>query len=318
SPSRRHSPIADMACRRVGDAAATGRPPAPPGVSPLVSVVTPVYDTPPDVLAACMASVREQDGDWEHVLVDDASPAPHVASLLDAAAEADPRIRVVRRARNGGIAEASNAGLRAATGRFVALLDHDDQLATGVVAAVSKALVADDTIDYLYTDEDHLTEAGSSFLPVYKPDWSPERFRSHMYTNHLPVLSRELALEAGGFRREFEGSQDYDLILRVTERARQVRHLPIIGYHWRMGAGSAAANPDAKPYAFAAGLHAVQAHCDRVGLDATVEMLPWPGYHRLRRRLAVQPTVSVVIPTAGSSGLVWGAERYHVVDAVRS
>lgn len=287
-------------------------------MSALVSVVTPVYDTPPDVLAECMASVREQDGDWEHVLVDDASPAPHVAPLLDAAAQTDWRVRVVRRARNGGIAEASNDGLRAATGRFVALLDHDDQLAAGALAAVSEALAADDTIDYLYTDEDHLTETGGSFLPVYKPDWSPERFRSHMYTNHLSVVRRQLALEAGGFRREFEGSQDYDLILRVTERARRVRHLPIIGYHWRMGAGSAAANPDAKPYAFAAGLRAVQAHCDRIGLDATVEMLPRLGYHRLRRRLAVQPTVSVIIPTAGASGLVWGAERAHVVDAVRS
>jgi GT2 family glycosyltransferase len=139
-----------------------------------------------------------------------------------------------------------------------------------------------------------------------------------MYVNHLSVLRRSLALDVGGFRREFEGSQDYDLVLRATEKARVVRHLPIVGYHWRMGEGSAAANPDAKPYAFEAGRRAVQAHCDRIGMDAAVEMLPWRGYHRLRRRLPSQPTVSVVIPTAGSEGIVWGGRRTFVVEAVRS
>src|SRR5262249_7963395 len=145
-----------------------------------------------------------------------------------------------------------------------------------------------------------------------------ERFRSHMYTNHLSVLRRSLAVEVGGFLKEFEGSQDYDLILRVTERARRVVHVPVIGDPWRVGEGSAAAHPAPKPYAFAAGARAVQNHCDRIGLDARVDMLPWQGYHRLRRRLARPPSVSVVIPTAGTTGVVWGARRTMVVEAARS
>jgi GT2 family glycosyltransferase len=219
---------------------------------------------------------------------------------------------------NGGIVAASNDALAAATGEFVAFLDHDDRLAAGILAAVVDALDADPTIDYLYTDEDHLTMTGGTFLPVLKPDWSPERFRSHMYVNHLSVLRRELAVAVGGFHPEYEGSQDYDLILRATERARRVHHLPMVGYHWRMGKGSAAANPEAKPYAFEAGRRAVEAQCERLGIDATVEKLPYTGYHRLRRRVRDRPSVSVVIPTAGASGRVWGAHRTFVVEAVRS
>jgi GT2 family glycosyltransferase len=286
-------------------------------MNPLISVITPVHNPPAEVLDACLASVRGQAGDWEHVLVDDASTDPHVAEHLDTAT-IDPRVRVLQRDENGGIAVASDDGLHAATGQFVAFLDHDDVLAGGILTAVADVLVADPSIDYLYTDEDHLTESGGCLLPVFKPDWSPERFRSHMYVNHLSVLRRALALEVGGFRPEFEGSQDYDLVLRVTERARRIHHLPLIGYHWRIGAGSAAANPEAKPYAFEAGVRAVQDHCRRTGLDATVEMLPWAGYHRVRRRVHGTPSVSAIVPTAGASGSVWGQGRTFVVDAVRS
>lgn len=288
-------------------------------MSPRISIVTPVYDPAPDVLEACLDSVRSQSfADWEHLLVDDASRSGEVELLLRARVASNERLRVHRRAVNGGIVAASNDALTMATGEFVAFLDHDDVLADGVLDAVVAALDDDSTIDYLYTDEDHLTVAGGSFLPVYKPDWSPERFRSHMYVNHLSVMRRTLVVEVGGFRPEFEGSQDYDLALRVTEQARRVHHLPITGYHWRMGTGSAAANPDAKPYAFDAGRRAVQDHCDRVGIDATVEVLPLQGYHRLRRQVQRRPTVSVIIPTAGASGRVWGMRRTFVVEAVRS
>jgi GT2 family glycosyltransferase len=286
-------------------------------MSPLISVLTPVYDPPAEVLEACIESVRGQDAHWEHVLVDDASPSPHVSDVLERAAARDPRIRVVHRDRNGGIAEATNDALERATGEYVAFLDHDDLLADGVLAAVEQAVLADPTIDYLYTDEDHLTITGASFHRAYKPDWSPERFRSHMYTCHLAVIRTALARDVGGLRAEYEGSQDYDLILRVTERARTVRHLPILGYHWRMGEDSTAANPHAKPYAHAAGIRAVEDHCARVGIDATVEMLHYQGYHRLRRRPRCRPRVSVIIPTAGAHGIVWGMRRCFVLDAVR-
>jgi GT2 family glycosyltransferase len=288
-------------------------------MTPTFSVVTPVYEPPPAVLDACIESLRAQGfADWEHILVDDASPTAAVGERLVQHAATDARLRVSRRGANGGIVAASNDAIALATGEFLVFLDHDDVLAPGVLQAVADALADDPAIDYLYTDEDHLTDDGASFLPVYKPDWSPERFRSHMYVNHLSVMRRSLVTAVGGLRPEYEGSQDYDLVLRVTEQARRIRHLPVIGYHWRMGEGSAAANPEAKPYAFEAGRRAVAAHCQRVGVDASVEMLPYTGYHRLRRRVNGRPSVSVVIPTAGAKGRVGGIERTFVVEAVRS
>jgi GT2 family glycosyltransferase len=287
--------------------------------APFLSVVTPVFDTDADALRACLDSVQSQGyRDWEHCLVDDGSSRPHVRELLESARTADIRRRVAYRPANGGIVAASNDGLRMATGEFVAFLDHDDLLTAGILAEVVAALGADPEIDYLYTDEDHLTPAGTTFHPTYKPDWSPERFRSHMYTCHLSVVRRALALEVGGFRSGYEGAQDYDLVLRVTERARRVRHLPTIGYHWRMGPESTAANPDAKPYAHTAGLRAVQDHCDRIGLNGYVRMLAVPGYHRVERVVTGNPSVTAVLATAGASGRVWGAPKTFVLDAVES
>jgi GT2 family glycosyltransferase len=311
-----------MARRHDRHASIEGRAAARPMESmtiPLLSIVTPVFNTDPTVLEACLASVASQDlDDWEHCLVDDASTDPTVRSILESRAAADPRVRVSYRLGNGGIVAASNDALRMARGRFVAFLDHDDLLTPNVLQAVADAIEADADLDYIYTDEDYLTISGTRFHPTFKPDWSPERFRSHMYTCHLSVVRRSLALDVGGFRSGYDGSQDYDLILRVSERARSVRHLPILGYHWRMGPESTAANPDAKPYAHAAGLRAVQDHCDRIGLDARVEMLPVPGYHRLVRTVRGHPSVAAIVSTGGERGRTWGAPRTYVASAVES
>src|SRR4029077_4849525 len=141
---------------------------------------------------------------------------------------------VSRCERNGGIVAASNDALAMASGEFVALLDHDGMLAPDALALFAKELRAVRGVDYVYTDEDRIDEGGRHSGPFFKPDWSPERFRTQMYTCHLSVLRRSLGEGVGGFHAEFEGSQDWDLILRVTERARKVAHLPRILYHWRM------------------------------------------------------------------------------------
>jgi GT2 family glycosyltransferase len=287
--------------------------------APFLSVVTPVFDTRPGPLRACLESLRTQNyTDWEHCLVDDASSRPHVRQILEQASATDARRRVIYRSSNGGIVAASNDALEMAMGEFVAFLDHDDLLTPGVLSAVADALANDPEIDFLYTDEDHLSQVGMTFHPTYKPDWSPERFRSHMYVGHLSVVRRSLAMDVGGFRAGYDGSQDYDLILRVTERARRVLHLPIIGYHWRMGPESTAANPNAKPYAHAAGLRAVQDHCDRIGLNAEVTMLGMPGYHRVLRVPKADPSIAAVVATTGASGRVWSAPKTFVLDAVES
>ena len=282
------------------------------------SVLTPVYEPPIDALRAAIASVREQTfGDWELVLVDDCSPSPEVREVLQAAAS-DPRITVIERDSNGGIVAASNDAIAAATGEFLVLLDNDDLLHPRALEKVAAALAVDPSIDYVYTDEDKINAEGQHYDEFRKPAWSPERLRGQMYTSHLSVLRASLVREVGGFHTGFDGSQDHDLVLRVTERARRVAHVPEVLYHWRVVPGSTAGDASAKPYAWEAGRRAVQAHLDRVGVPGEVQFGEIPGTLRVMREASADHVVSVVIPTRGSSGIVWGEERVFVVEAVRS
>lgn len=270
--------------------------------APRFSVITPVYDTPADVFWAMVGSVLGQSfGDWELCLVDDRSPAPHVAALLDEAAEMDPRIRVARRAENGGIVAASNDAVAMARGEFLAMLDHDDELHPDALRLVDAALSEEPEADYAYTDEDKIDRAGRHSGPFFKPDWSPERMRTQMYSCHLSVFRRSLVEAVGGFDPEFEGSQDWDMVLKVTERARAVVHVPRVLYHWRMIEGSTAgADESAKPWAFEAGTRAVQAHLERIGMPARCTHDPDDrGVYHLDPELSTEPLVSIVIPTAG-------------------
>ena len=288
---------------------------------PRFSIITPVYETPADVLHKMLLSVLGQSyGDWELCLADDASQEPHVREILDRAAARDPRIRVAYGERNEGIVGASNRALAMAQGEFVALLDHDDALHPDALAHVAEAIDRSPEVDYVYTDEDKVDRRGIHSGFFFKPDWSPERMRTQMYTCHFSVFRRALVEEVGGFDPEFEGSQDWDLVLKVTERARQVVHVPRILYHWRTLETSAAGGGEAaKPYAFEAGKRAVQAHCDRIGLPAEVERDPEdPGVLHLQPRLHEQPLISIVIPTAGQRREVRFEEVVLVENCVRS
>jgi glycosyltransferase involved in cell wall biosynthesis len=290
-----------------------------PAAAPLFSIVTPVYNTPLDVLEQMVDSVVDQSlDDWELVLVDDCSTDDGVRQLLRTRAEADPRIILIERAENGHIVVASNDGVRAARGQFIALLDHDDLLVPHALERMAAAIAAEPEVDYLYSDEDKVDPAGRFFDEFTKPGWSPEQLRGHMYTCHFSVLRTSLVREVGGFHVGYEGSQDHDLALRVTERARKIVHVPEILYHWRVVPGSAAGDPHAKPYAWVAGVKAVQAHLDRLGIEAQVSFGPGQGTYQIDRRLDPAVRVSVVVPTAGADGLVWGRRRHFVIDAVRS
>lgn len=289
--------------------------------APRFSILTPVFDTPADVLAATLASVRAQRCEqWELCLVDDCSTEPHVAAMLAEAQRRDPRIRLARRESNGGIVAASTDALAMARGEFVALLDHDDELHPRALSSVAAAIDATPEADYVYTDEDKIDRAGRRSSPFFKPDWSPERMRTQMYTCHLSVLRRSLVEAVGGFDPDFEGSQDWDLVLRVTERARRVLHVPEILYHWRTLESSAAGGgEEAKPWAFEAGTRAIQAHCDRIGLPAAAERDERrPGVYRLQPRLQREPAVSIVIPTAGGMREVRYEQTVLVTHCVRS
>lgn len=287
--------------------------------SPLFSIVTPVYNTPIGILEKTIESVVNQTfGDWEFILVDDRSPDESVRRTLRRAAADDGRIKLIERTENGGISVASNDAVNAATGEYLALLDHDDLLTTDALEVMAEAIAASPTADYLYSDEDKVFLDGARDHPFRKPDWSPERFRHQMYTCHLSVLRTSLVRELGGFDSAYDGSQDHDLVLRVTEKARRVVHVPRVLYSWRIMPGSAALSGEEKPYAWEAGRKAVQAQLDRLGIDGSVEFGNHRGHYKIRRNLGAEVKVSLVIPTRGSRGMMWGMETTFVVEAVRS
>ncbi|MEB0001337.1 glycosyltransferase [Cryobacterium sp. 10I1] len=287
--------------------------------NPFFSVLTPVYNAPVDVLQETIDSVLGQSfRDWELVLVDDCSPDPAVRELLRRASERDERIRVIERVSNGGIVQASNDAIDAARGTFLALLDHDDLLAPRALKLMYEVIRKTPGADYVYSDEDKLGAGGEYYDQFDKPDWSPERLRGQMYTGHLSVLRTDLVREVGGFRSEFEGSQDHDLVLRVTEQARQIVHIPEVLYHWRVIAGSTAADPANKPYTWDAGVRAVNAHLARVGIAGVAYRGVNSGTYRIEREPELKRSVSVIIPTRGTAGFVWGQRRVFVVEAVRS
>jgi hypothetical protein len=276
-------------------------------ITPRFSIITPVYNPPLGSFLACVDSVRSQSlRDWEWCVVDDCSTRPEIHEVLDSIANDVPRIRVFRRSTNGGIVAASNDALAMATGEFIALLDHDDRLVPSALQSMAATLDATADVDYVYSDEAHVLADGRETAHFLKPDWSPERFRSSMYTCHLSVLRRSVVSEVGGFRVGFDGSQDHDLILRATElimaRGRRVVHLPQLLYHWRNIGSSVSRESSSLNTAVARGLQAVQEQCDRLGLDAKVVHGPTEGTYRLVRNVLADTRVTVVMPTRAEGG----------------
>jgi O-antigen biosynthesis protein len=264
--------------------------------SPLISVLTPVHDPPLTMLEEAIWSVRGQSfSDWELCLSDDGSTDPEVIAALQRHADEDERIRLVRRDRAGGISVATNTALELARGEYIALLDHDDWLEPDALETVARMLSADPTLDMLYSDEDVVAD-GRRIARHLKPDWSPESFCSAMYTCHVGVYRRALALDLGGFRPEFDGSQDYDFVLRVIERTDRIGHVPRTLYHWRAHAHSAAGGEDAKPFAYTAARRAISAHLQRTGRTAEVQFGTFPGLYRVVHE--VNPSLNVAIVLA--------------------
>ncbi|WP_299952277.1 glycosyltransferase [uncultured Modestobacter sp.] len=287
------------------------------GADPTFTVLVPVYRTDPGHLGEMVRSVQAQsERSWELVLVDDGSDSPELTAALDHLAAGDPRIRLEPLATNLGIVGASSHGLAAARGQFVALLDHDDRLAPQALERMLAAIEAHPEADVLYSDEDQIHD-GRLGDPFRKPDFSPERLRGQMYLGHLVVYRRSLLAEVGGFRAGFDGSQDYDLALRATERAREVVHVPEVLYHWRIHPGSVSHRAD-NAAVFAAARRALSEHLERTGRQGTVEQVHPIGVYRVRRELRELPLVSIVVPTRGTTASVRGVERVLVVEAVRS
>ncbi len=264
---------------------------------PLFSVLTPVFDTPETWLRRCIESVRAQAyPEWELCLADDGSTRPHVARILSEYGRADPRIRVDFAGRNTGIAAASARALAMARGEFVALLDHDDELAPHALFEMASRLERDPDLDLLYSDEDKLDPRGAHVDPFFKPGWCPDLLMGMNYVCHLAVYRRSLVEGVGGFRAGFDGSQDWDLVLRVAERTSRIAHVPDVLYHWRMAETSAAASASAKPYAQRSAERALDEALARRGRPGRVEAIG-RGLFRVRYPIDGSPLVSIIIPT---------------------
>ena len=286
---------------------------------PRISILTPVYNTDANVLRLMVDSVRAQwYPDWQLCLADDASAKPETRAALDEIDGSDARIRVIRQPANGGISAATNAALDAADGEFVALLDHDDELAPGALLEVVELLNRHRDADVVYTDEDKLDFDGTHVEPFFKPDWSPEYLNSSMFLGHLVVYRRTIVEQAGRFRSAFDGSQDYDLALRVTERTDRIHHVPQVLYHWRKIQGSAAASAEAKPWGLQAARRALVDHVARLPVPATVEDQPGDGFWRVRYEIAGTPKVSVIVPTAGTVRETTSGRRDMPLACLRS
>lgn len=288
---------------------------------PVFSIVVPVYKPDPHLLAKTIESVRKQKfTDWELLLVDDCSDNPEVTKVLQKKSQIDSRISFQTRSKNGGIVAASQDALDMASGHWIVLLDHDDLLTKDALQTVWETIDSHPEAGYLYSDEDKVNETGTKHWDYFqKPIWSPERLRHQMYLGHLSVLRADLVKQVGGFRPGYDGSQDHDLALRVTELCEEVVHIPKILYHWRAVQGSAANDVEAKPYAANAGLKAVNDHLKRVGRSHEKAVMSSLAHtYDTIRYLDPDIRVSVIIPTRGTAATIWGKRRVMVTEAVRS
>ncbi|NKC03102.1 glycosyltransferase family 2 protein [Ochrobactrum haematophilum] len=274
---------------------------------PKISIIMPVYNPNLDWLSEAVESVRSQLYDnWELCIADDCSPNPEVKKELEALQKRDRRISVVFRPENGHISAASNSAIELATGEWLALMDQDDLLPEDALYHVADAITEHPEARLIYSDEDKIDEMGRRFDPYFKSDWNPDLFLSHNMISHLGVYQRDLVHQLGGFRQGFEGSQDYDLAMRVIEKLNddQILHIPRILYHWRSHAESTAQAGSNKNYALLAGEKTLNDHFQRTNTEAKAELLDF-GMYRVHYALPKNPPlVSLIVPTRNALSLV--------------
>ena len=273
---------------------------APLPYQPLISILMPVCNTPERLLRRAIESVLNQYyGIWELCIADDASTMPHVKKVLTDYEKSDSRIKVVFREQNGHISEASNSALEMARGEFSALLDHDDELTPDALSSVIVEICGHPDANLIYSDYDEIDQDGMRCSAYFKPDWNPDLLLSQNIICHLAVYRTDLLRTIGGFRKGFEGSQDWDLSLRVTEtcRAEQIRHIPKILYHWRRHEQSASYNLDSSHYAVVAAKKALTEHLERKKRKGKVIRTRFMGWFRVRYEIENPPHVSIIICT---------------------
>lgn len=271
--------------------------------TPLFSIVVPIYNTDPALLRRTIASVESQwYPHWELILVDDHSSSPQTHAVLDGIA--DPRMVVVKLPENRRISGATNEGIARASGDFVVFLDHDDELTADCLYELALCIERDGP-DFVYSDEDKIDTNGRFSEPFFKPDWSPDTMMSTMFTCHVSCVRRPVAKEVGGLRSEYDGSQDWDFVLRITEHTSKISHIPKVLYHWRITPASCASELEAKPYAIEAGKRAREDALRRRGLSGElVSVSEIPGFYRTHYHLQGRPLFSIIIPSKNNGAVL--------------
>lgn len=266
--------------------------------APKISILVPVYNTPQVFLKQMLQSVRKQTyANWELCIANANPDNDEVKQILEICTKKDDRIKVVNVPENEGIAQNTNRALDIATGEFIGLLDHDDLLEENALYEIVSCLNKKKETDVLYTDEDKVTtDLDEYFLPNFKPDFNLDMLRANNYICHFFVAKKELIEKVGGFRAEYNGAQDYDLILRCTEQAQNVAHIAKILYHWRVHKESTADNPLSKMYAYEAGKKAIEGHLARCHTDGEVLQTDNLGFYRVKYPVKGKPLVSILIP----------------------
>lgn len=261
---------------------------------PKISIIVPMYNTKEKYLKELIDSIINQTyKNWELCLADGSEQRMEYVEKL---VNVDERIKYKFLNENKGISENSNEALKMATGDYIALLDHDDILPIFSLFEVVKVINKDKEAEFIYTDEDKLLEEkGNRMGPHFKPDFAPDTFMSYNYICHFSIFKKSLIDRIGGFRKEFDGSQDYDLIFRAVEQANKVIHIPKILYHWRINENSVALSSSTKPYAYEAAKKAIKAHLNRIGIKANVEDTKIMGLYKVNYEVIGNPKVSIII-----------------------
>lgn len=264
--------------------------------SVLVSIIVPVYNAPEEFLREMIESVINQTyQNWELCLADGGSQDKTI-NILREYEKKDSRIKVKCLMENKGISENTNSALGMVTGAYIALLDHDDVITPDALFEIMKVINKHDSPEFIYTDEDKMdSNSGKLFEPHFKPDFSPDTLRSYNYITHFSVFSKELLKKVGDFNPDCDGSQDYDMILRLTEKSNKIFHIPKILYHWRMHQNSVSLNPSSKLYAYKAAKKALANHLDRIGLKGEIVDGKFLGSYKEEYRIESKPLVSIIM-----------------------
>lgn len=264
---------------------------------PVFSILVPIYNTDPEYLIPMIRSVQAQIyPHWQLCLVDDCSPKGYLKSIIEHEASQDSRISIQLNEINQGISVTTNDALALATGDYIGLLDHDDELSIDALYHNAKVINETPEAGLIYSDEDKMDLEGNRLEPYFKPDYSPDLLDTNNYVCHFTVIKKSIADEIGGFREGLDGSQDHDIILRAAEVAERVVHIPKILYHWRKIPGSTAVEYDSKSYAWEAGRKAVEDRLTKKEGDVKVEFGTLKGTYRVHRQIKGDPLVSIVIP----------------------